>query len=354
MTMHSQPSTGQRRGRHAARSLAWLLAGSFATMSVLSGCGEPKKDKPATQTAAKVNGDEITVHQIGFLMGQQRAVPPAQAASATRQALERLIDQELAIEKASQQKIDREPLVVQRIEAARREILARAYLDKVAAGAPKPTPAEISAFYNEHPGLFKERRVYNLQEVNVQAKPEQVDGVKVALTAAKTFADFAAWLKANDYKFSANQAVMTAEQLPIASVDEFAKLKVGQAVFRVAPSGAQVINVAGIRAEPVDAERARPAIEQYLLNDRKRKLMADDMKALRGAAKIEYVGDFAKDRPAEPVEPKVEAPPLMSIAPAPQASLPSAAPQIEVAPIDTAPASAPTQSTLDKGLKGFK
>ena len=331
-----------------------FLLGSVALVTLLSGCGEPKKDKPATQTAAKVNKEEITVHQIGFLMGQQRAVPPDQAASASRQVLERLIDQELALEKASEQKLDREPAVVQRIEAARREIISRAYLDKVAAGAPKPTPAEITAFYDAHPGLFKQRRVYSLQEINVQAKPEQIDGMKVALTAAKTFADFAAWLKANDYKFAASQAVLSAEQLPLASVAEFAKMKVGQAVFRAVPNGAQVINVAGIREEPVDAERAKPAIEQYLLNERKRKLMADDMKALRGSAKIEYVGDFAKDRPPEPAEAKAEAPPLMSIAPAPQASLPSAAPQIEIAPIETAPASAPSRSTLDKGLKGFK
>ena len=352
--MHSPVPTPGRRFADASRSLVTLSLTVVAVVALLAGCGEPKKDKPATQTAAKVNKEEITVHQIGFLMSQQRAVPPDQAASATRQVLERLIDQQLALEKASEQKLDREPAVVQRIEAARREIISRAYLDKVAAGAPKPTPAEISAFYEAHPGLFKNRRVYSLQEVNVQAKPEQIDAIKVALTASKAFTDFAAWLKANDYKFSANQAVLTAEQLPLASVDEFAQMKVGQAVFRAAPSGAQVINVAGIREEPVDAERAKPAIEQYLLNERKRKLMADDMKALRSSAKIEYVGDFAKDRPADPVEPKVEAPPLMSIAPAPQASLPVAAPQMEVAPIETAPASAPSQSTLDKGLKGFK
>ena len=352
--MHPQLPVRVRRVAGQARSFVALSLGVVATVALLAGCGEPKKDKPATQTAAKVNKEEITVHQIGFLMGQQRAVPPEQAASATRQVLERLIDQELALEKASEQKLDREPAVVQRIEAARREIISRAYLDKVAAGAPKPTPAEVSAFYDQHPGLFKNRRVYSLQEINVQAKPEQIDGMKVALTAAKTFADFAAWLKTNDYKFTANQAVLTAEQLPLASVDEFAKMKVGQAVFRTVPNGAQVINVAGIREEPVAAERAKPAIEQYLLNERKRKIMADDMKALRSSAKIEYVGDFAKDRPPEPVESKVEAPPLMSIAPAPQASLPAAAPQIEVAPIETAPASAPSQSILDKGLKGFK
>jgi hypothetical protein len=34
--------------------------------------------------------------------------------------------------------------------------------------------------------------------------------------------------------------------------------------------------------------------------------------------------------------------------------MPAAAPQIEVEPINTAPASSPTAGTLEKGIKGFK
>jgi hypothetical protein len=59
------------------------------------------------------------------------------------------------------------------------------------------------------------------------------------------------------------------------------------------PSGVQVVVLAGSRSQPVTEEQARPAIEQYLLNDRRRKLVEEDMKSLRAAAKIEYVGNFA-------------------------------------------------------------
>jgi len=34
--------------------------------------------------------------------------------------------------------------------------------------------------------------------------------------------------------------------------------------------------------------------------------------------------------------------------------MPSAAPQIEVEPINTGPASSPNTGTLEKGIKGFK
>ena len=52
--------------------------------------------------------------------------------------------------------------------------------------------------------------------------------------------------------------------------------------------------LAGSRAQPVTQEQATPAIEQFLLNERKRKIIAKDMKAMRDAAKIEYVGKFAE------------------------------------------------------------
>jgi len=321
-------------------------------VALLAGCSKKEKDK-STQVAAKVNKEEITVSQINFLRAQQRALPASQAASANRAILERLIDQELALQKATDQKLDRTPLVVQQIEAARREIISRAYLEKVGEGATKPSADKVEAYYQAHPALFSQRRIYSLQEVNIEATPEQVEALKKTLIGSKTFADFVAYLKANNFKFAAGEAVRAAEQLPLASVDAFGKMKDGQAIFNARPNGAQVINLAASRSEPVTLERARPAIEQFLLNEDKRRIISEDMAALRKAAKIEYLGEFAGTAPP---------PPASEPEPAPRATLPatlpasevSAAPQLEVAPADSTGASAPSTSTLDKGLKGFK
>lgn len=345
------PSAGAFAPRHIAVVTAVVL------VLVLAGCGV-KKDKPATQTAARVNKDEITVHEINFVLQQQRGLAPDQAASASKQVLERLIDQDLALQQAQDQKLDRDPRVLQQLEAARREIIARAYVEKIAAGAPKPSPAEVKAYYDAHPALFQERRIYSLQELAIQAKPDQLDALQAKLNTSKDVPDFINYLKANDFKFSANQVVRPAEQLPLTSLDTFAKMKEGQTIFNRGPNGAQVVILAGVQTQPVDETRATPAIEQFLLNERKRKVVEDDLKALRAAAKIEYLGDYAKGGSKEitpPAPAASEAPPLTSIAPPmPTGSMPSAAPQVEVAPINTAPASAPAAGILDKGLKGFK
>ncbi len=285
-----------------------------ASVALLAACGD-KKEKGASQTAAKVNKAEVTVHQINFVLQQQRNIRPEQADAASKQILERLIDQELALQKADDLKLDRDPRVVQQMEAAKREIIARAYLEKVGEGATKPTPEEIKKYYDEKPALFKERRIYSIQEISIEAKAEQVADLRQRLTAAKNINEFVEYLKANDFKFAGNQAVRAAEQLPLASLDAFAKMQDGQAVLNQGPNGVQVVVLAGSRSQPVSEEQARPAIEQFLLNDRKRKLIEDDVKKLRTDAKIEYVGKFAEGTPGAGA-PATAAPSAPAAAPA--------------------------------------
>ncbi len=278
------------------RAAAVAIAVTTLTLS-LAACGD-KKDKPASQIAAKVNKEEISVHQINFVLQQQRGLKPEQADAAGKQVLERLVDQELALQKAQDLKLDREPRVVQQLEAARREIIARAYLEKTGEAAPKPAPEEIAKYYADKPALFKERRIYNIQEIAIEAKPEQVEGLRAKLVAAKTVNDFIDFLKASNFNFAGNQAVRPAEQLPLNMLDTFAKMKDGQTMLVPSANGAQVVVLTGSRAEPVDEARARPAIEQFLLNDAKRKIVESNLKAMRSAAKIQYVGKFADGAPA--------------------------------------------------------
>jgi hypothetical protein len=143
-------------------------------------------------------------------------------------------------------------------------------------------------------------------------------------------------------------------------------MKDGQATFNARPGGAQILNLAASRAQPVALAQATPAIEQFLLNERKRKIVGDDLQALRSAAKIEYMGDFAADAARSPYKPPTspELPPMVSMPATLPASAVLAAPQVDATmnaarqvdapPVDSAPASMPSGSALDKGLKGMK
>jgi len=222
----------------ASRFLAVACA-AWVGAALLAGCGGPK-DKPATQTAAKVNKEEITVHQINAVLAQQRTTPGEQADQAARRVLERLIDQELAVQKAAELKLDRDPKVVQAIESARRDIIARAYAEHAAEAAPKPAPEEIRKYYDANPALFRDRRVYQLQEIAIQAEPGQVETLRAKLKASKGVNEFIDYLKANDFKFSGSQAVRSAEQVPLALLPSLAAMKDGQMVINATPTGANV------------------------------------------------------------------------------------------------------------------
>ena len=320
----------------------WIPLAVLATAAVLVGCGE-KKDKAASQTAAKVNKDEITVHQINFMLQQQRNLRPEQTEVASKQILDRLVEQQLALQKVDELKLDRDPRVVQQLEAARREILARAYVEKVGEAAPKPTAEEIKKYYDDKPELFRERRVYSIQEIAIEARPDQVQELRDQLGTAKSINEFVDYLKAAGLRFSGNQAVRSAEQLPFNTLDAMSKRKDGQAMVVPSPTGVQVIVLAGSRVQPASEEQSRPAIEQYLLNERKRKLVEEDMKALRAAAKIEFVGKFAQSAASAPAAAPAAAPGT--------ATNPATNPATSPATSPTPAASAGLSSTdINKGL----
>lgn len=271
-----------------------LAAVAVAASMALTACGDAKEDKKsAGQTVARVNKEELTVHQVNFLLAQQRGLKPEQMEPASRQVLERLIDQELAIQKAADQKLDRDARVVAQIEAARREIISRAYFERVGDGAAKPVTEDIKKYYDENPALFAERKIYQLQELSIEATPAQLPVLRESLKNAKNFNEFVQSLKAANLKFSGNQVVRGAEQVPMNLLATLSKMKEGESLFNAAPNGASVLLLVSVRPQPVELQAARAAIEQFLLNDRKRKLVADDLKALRSAAQITYLGKFA-------------------------------------------------------------
>lgn len=271
-------------GRRGA--VPMLLAGLLA----LAGCG---RQVDATQVAARVNDADVTVHQVNFALQQERGLRSEPAEAAERRVLESLIDQELAVQKSIELKLDRDPQTVQALEAVRREVLARAYRNRVGQSSLRPTPEEVRAFFDATPALFGERRVYSLQELAIDAPAARVAWVKQRLAQAKSVDDFAEGLKAEGLRFSASQVVKPAEQLPMGLVAPFSTMKEGEAAVVADGPPLRVVFVAGVRTEPVSFERAAPAIEQHLLARAQRRSIDDNLKALRTASQIRYQGKFA-------------------------------------------------------------
>jgi EpsD family peptidyl-prolyl cis-trans isomerase len=290
------------------------VALSLLATTLLVACGG-KGEKAATQVAAKVNGGEISVHQINFLL-QHANVKPEQQQAARGQALERLIDQELAVQKATDKKLDRSPEVLQQLEAAKREILQRAYLESVVQDVAKPTDKEVKDYYAAHPELFANRRIYGYRALGIQGSPDKVAEIKDMLAKGKTLEDIVAWAKEQNLHYAVDAATKPAEQLPMQILPRMSQMKDGQVSLQVGPNGAELVQLVESKSQPVDEARATPAIQQYFIGQRKNERVQKEMKDLRAAAKIEYKGDFTA--PAAQSTP--------SAVPAPAASPSAAAP----------------------------
>ena len=284
---------------------------------LVAACGDKKGDgkAAATQVAAKVNKGEISVHQINDVLQRAGAIPQEQIKRASGEVLERLIDQELFVQQAMEKKLERSVAVVQAVEAAKREIYARAYIDQITAQAAKPDAAAIAAFYTENPALFAKRRIYNLQELSVQIAGDKSPSLMKMIGDAKNIGEIANWLRAEKIPFKANAGVKAAEQLPLDLVPRFAAAKDGQIVLSQVPGGMVISFIVESREQPMDEKTAAPLIEQSILNRKRVELVQAEVKRLRETGAIEYMGEFAKPADATPAASAAQAAPAAAVTP---------------------------------------
>jgi len=312
-----------------------LLIAALAIAIPLAGCGDKSDAKAATQVAAKVNGAEISVHQINAVLAKATGVTNENAAKARKEILDRLVDQQIAVEQAVAKKLDRNPDVLLNLESARREILARAYLEQIAIAQPKPTDEEVKRYYDEHPDLFARRRIYSIQELAMPKSGTPVDELKSLVSAGKPIEEIAGWLKGKNVPVRGNAGTRPAEQLPLELLPKLAQIKDGQTALIDGTQQLFIMRVAASQSAPVDETTAKPRIQQFLQNQRATAAVADEMKKLKDAAKIELVGDFASASAAQP--------PAVAPVPAAVAAPPAATEK-----------TSPAASAIEKGVAGLK
>ena len=203
--------------------------------AALPGCDRAAAERGA-QLAAKVNGTQISVRQV-------RSVGDA------GQPLEKVIDRELLVQQALRAGLEKDPAVREAIEVSRRQILAQAWLDKVAAGK-TVSRDEIHSFYADNPALFAERRVYRVRETRL----------------------------------------LPAEQLPLALLPQLARMSPGESMAFEKTE----VQLVYAESAPLSETQAAPVIEQFLAGRKRLELSAAEVRRLREIATIEYAGEFKR------------------------------------------------------------
>jgi EpsD family peptidyl-prolyl cis-trans isomerase len=262
---------------------------AIVAVAALAACS---KKKEVTQSAARVDGTEITVHQINFRLQRERGLRADQMDAAGRRVLEQLIDEQLIVEKAEKEKLDKDPAAAQALDAARREVLGHAYLEQVGFAVPAPTDEMLHRYFDDNAALFTNRRIYTLHEFLGRVPPEQIPTLKAMIDGGKPYADIAAWLKAQNFPFREQEGVHPAEQVPLASLKVLAALGDGHGMIVSAGNQVHITYVVSSQSQPVAYEKAKGAIAQFLTVEARRKATEGNIAALRSAAKITYAAPY--------------------------------------------------------------
>jgi EpsD family peptidyl-prolyl cis-trans isomerase len=260
---------------------------------VLAACSRHEPSVP-TRVAAKVNGTEISVPHFQLLFARvaaQMAEKPNPAV-----LMDGLIDRELLAQKAVELKLDRDVPVALALADAKADILAQAYLENHVGWSSEDQSA-VTAFYDEHPALFEQRRIYRVFELAVIAPADSVAALKERARRARGLHEVAAWLKNQNLPFEAGGVTKASEQLAPHLLSRLASMEDGQIEVLEVPGGASVLQLLQSDGAPLSRDAAAPTIERLLRLRKRAEASERERKYLRSKASIEYVVDLGRPRP---------------------------------------------------------
>ena len=251
----------------------------------IAGCERVAADRADAQLVAKVNGVEISAREVR-----------TSASPSVAQAVEKVIDRELLVQKALEAGLERDPQVKDSIDNARRHVLAQAYLDRAASAATQPSKDEVRAFYAENPALFAERRVYRVRELAVAAPAELTEVLRAEAAKATDLEQVASWLHARNVRFRPGGATLAAEQVPLARLPRLARMKAGEIEVFVerGAEGVSVVQLVQAEDATLSEQEAAPVITQFHAARARLEAAEAEVKRLRQVATIEYVGEFKR------------------------------------------------------------
>ena len=286
------------------RAFAILRAAGAAALLGLAGCGANNYQARSTeQTVAQVDNDVVTMHQLNYRLrnvgGEPAGVERQAQIHATAQ---QLVDRLLLVRRARAIKLDRDPAVMLALEETRRDILATAYLETIAAAATTPTTADLLAHYNANPGRHAKRKLFQVRQVHAGNSVTRADleafGREHGDATAETLVQ---WLQQRGARSRVTLQNWPADQLPPALAEQLDTLSKGGAIVIAAPAGCSVNFLVDVLESPQSFEQARRTIASTLLDQRRQALKEAEMARLRAAATITWHGEFENQQPVPPV-----------------------------------------------------
>lgn len=260
----------------------------LVVLGLATSCSKKNGDEKASQTVARVNGEEITVYQVNNEL-QRANVQADQQNEAAIKVASALVDRQILKQAAHKTRVDRKPHVMQAIENAKTQILAQAYIEDKVTTLAKPTEAEISDYRAKHADIFANRKIFVMDEIAFKVEAANVQEIQALSSTAKTLQDVAHWLDAHQIRYSNKQASHAAETLPSQLLGKLASMAVGDLIFINANGGTVVARMMEIKSAAIADNDSKSLIERMIFDQKRKQMVEDEVKRLRAEAKIEYI-----------------------------------------------------------------
>jgi EpsD family peptidyl-prolyl cis-trans isomerase len=272
-----------------ARSSQALIV---AVAVLVSGCG-----KEATgQTVAVVNGEEISVSELNAELAAANVPESADKKEVMPRLLQNMIDRRLLAQRASEQGIDKSPEFITRQRRMTEELLINMSTRRQADSMKLPTQREIDTFMAANPGMFQQREILNLDQV--QFDPPRAPDALQRLSKDRSLDAIAATLTALGLPFVRTTAKLDTATVPTPILKQIEALPPGEP-FIIPISNRMYASVITGRqpAAGVSPEESRKIAVEALRRQNLGSGVQNQLKELRAKAKIEYQSGYAP--PAE-------------------------------------------------------
>lgn len=169
-------------GRHGRPGRALLVTTALALG--LAACGDKKESGPPSgQVVARLDGEDITILEVNAELAGAQIPPGMSRKDAERAALQNIIMRRMMMKLAKERKLDQSPQLKLQERRMGEQLLVQALASDIANKVPQPTREEVDKFIAEHPEMFAERTIFEVDQIQF---PRPANLESLPLAQAKT------------------------------------------------------------------------------------------------------------------------------------------------------------------------
>jgi peptidyl-prolyl cis-trans isomerase C len=206
---------------------SWAVAAVGCAALAATACHRPealggKPSAPTGEVVAKVDGHEITLRQLRSELQGVQVTDPKQMKAVQERALELIVIRTLLADAARKQGIDKTPDFVLQRDRVEDNLLAQSLQVKTAKAVPAPSQEEVDRFISDHPDIFAQRKVYDVDQVRF-ARPADPATLK-GLQPLNKLDEIADYLTSKNIKWARGDARLDVVGLDPRMVDAIGKV----------------------------------------------------------------------------------------------------------------------------------